>query len=243
MGDKPEPIIQGLEKSRPPVYCPELRALLVSPLSHVSKGVKKPEYLINPPTLPARADPSCRETQLLGPFSKRREVNIRWRFFANETQKVLSPLEVHFDRSTEKAEEPVSQNLPSLKPRFICGGFQDLDAIRMLESMAGDSDRAPRTRREKCLLNTTETSGQMENSTDRSTPYLPTRFLRRCHQHLLAKLPILTATGSETVVSCNVTLSSRAIISAKRHGPSPAILTEGSNVAWIQTGHSSEARK
>ncbi|KAJ7293404.1 hypothetical protein C8J57DRAFT_1490821 [Mycena rebaudengoi] len=82
----PPKIIPAVEKSRPPVYSQELTALLTSPHSRIRRPLDK-KHLACPTTLPARADPASADARLLGPFSKRRETNIRWRYFVAECKK------------------------------------------------------------------------------------------------------------------------------------------------------------
>jgi len=48
----------------------------------------------HPPTLPERARRSSEEARLLGPLSKRREANIRWKFFVTQLDRVIPPLQV-----------------------------------------------------------------------------------------------------------------------------------------------------
>ncbi|KAJ6627104.1 hypothetical protein B0H10DRAFT_1780292, partial [Mycena sp. CBHHK59/15] len=90
---KPPPIIPAVEKSRPPVYSAELKALLMSPHSRTTRPLSQKE-LDFPTTLPARANPASDDAWLLGPLSKRRETNIRWRYFVAEWKKVRTPLQV-----------------------------------------------------------------------------------------------------------------------------------------------------
>ncbi|KAF8898926.1 hypothetical protein BD779DRAFT_48542 [Infundibulicybe gibba] len=89
----PPRIIPAVEKSRPPIYSPELKALLTSAHSRTTKPLS-PQALNSPPLMPARANPSSEEARLLGRLSKRREVNIRWRYFTVEWKKIRPPLEV-----------------------------------------------------------------------------------------------------------------------------------------------------
>ncbi|KAJ7275220.1 hypothetical protein B0H12DRAFT_988373, partial [Mycena haematopus] len=90
----PPRIIPAVESSRPPVYSKELRALLTSPASRsVGKAVSE-RTLDFPPKLPARADPKSEDARILGPFSKRREKNIRWRYFVEQLQNVQPALQL-----------------------------------------------------------------------------------------------------------------------------------------------------
>ena len=105
----PPRIIPSAPKSRPPVYSPELRALLTSGLSRMTKPLRS-DALEHPPTLPARADSTSEEVKLLGPFSKRREVNIRWRYFTAECKKVLPPLHQQTFEDIERLVGPLQKN-------------------------------------------------------------------------------------------------------------------------------------
>ncbi|OBZ79295.1 hypothetical protein A0H81_00776 [Grifola frondosa] len=81
--------------------------------------------LATPPKLPNRADPTSEEARLLGPFSKRRQVNIRWRYFTQEWKKLYPPLQVTLKEETSSGEvdgqptktrcSPVSAELVDLK--------------------------------------------------------------------------------------------------------------------------------
>ncbi|KAF7306759.1 hypothetical protein MIND_00467600 [Mycena indigotica] len=123
----PTPIIPGVEDSRPPIYSPELRALLTSSASRPS-AVLRNDALETPPTLPARANPKSEEAKLLGPFSKRREVNIRWRHFVKESRKVKPPLQVTVNDSSGsvKTEATREVGIRSL-PMQDWGVFEDIE--------------------------------------------------------------------------------------------------------------------
>lgn len=88
------PLIPDIpDRSCPPSYSAPLEALLTSPLAR-PRGLSplKPLDLVIPPNLPAKFDPESAEAKALGRLSKRREVNLRWRFFTRETAKVYPPL-------------------------------------------------------------------------------------------------------------------------------------------------------
>nr|GAT47844.1 predicted protein [Mycena chlorophos] len=120
----PVRIIPTVESSRPPVYSPELRALLTSSASRPA-AVLKSTALDHPPTLPARADPKSEDARLFGPLSKRREVNIRWRFFVKESRKVHPPLHVAVD-SGARIEDVHSAGIRSL-PMQSLRAFEDAE--------------------------------------------------------------------------------------------------------------------
>ncbi|EAU92715.2 DNA repair protein RAD5 [Coprinopsis cinerea okayama7 len=90
----PPPIIPGVEKSRPPVYSPALTALLTSPDARKARRAMRQGAWKASNVLPPRADPESELARLLGPFSKRREVNLQQRFFKKAWSTVHPPLEV-----------------------------------------------------------------------------------------------------------------------------------------------------
>ncbi|KAG1759002.1 hypothetical protein EDD22DRAFT_783169 [Suillus occidentalis] len=100
----PPPIIPGKESSRPPAYSQELTALLTSGFSRKKKPLVLDD-LSFPPILPERADPNSSDALILGPFSKRREVNARWKYFKQEWKKVLPPLQISVSPSQEVGDQ------------------------------------------------------------------------------------------------------------------------------------------
>jgi hypothetical protein len=150
----PPPIIKGKPDSRPPVYSPELSALLLSAHSRTTKSL--PKTALTTSRLPARADPLSDEARLLGPLSKRREVNLRWRFFTDEWKKVIPPLQLTCKEalSTGKGvQEPSStESLARLGLRPV--GMQGLGVLEHVEHLARPPP-ATLTRRERRALGTT----------------------------------------------------------------------------------------
>ncbi|KAI6007184.1 hypothetical protein EDD15DRAFT_27901 [Pisolithus albus] len=189
---RPPPIIPGKEKSRPPVYSMELRALLTSGCSR--KNPLKDKDLTVPPTLPKRAKPGTEEARLLGPLSKRREVNARWRFFTTEVKKVLLPLQI-------SAEPPLSDsNANDDKRQPRCIGFFETDILQRTLDLAGYNCILSSPTKRQCAPGIAP--GRAPNPFDGR---LPARWLRRRYRELLARLPILTyrpaknASGSYSV--------------------------------------------
>ena len=189
----PPPIISPVESSRPPVYSPEMTALLGSDLSHRGSSPRKPKQLQHPPTLPPRADPESSDAKILGPLSKRREVNLRWRFFEEETAKVLPPIEVsrvHTVEPPTSLDEPVETG--TIKGAKTGGvsqstsppvGFQGTSVLSDLESIASPNPNVPKH----------ATSPPLPNPTNNTPPTSKiNRFIRRQHRKLLGKIPILT---------------------------------------------------
>ncbi|KDR85375.1 hypothetical protein GALMADRAFT_355186 [Galerina marginata CBS 339.88] len=168
----PEPIIPGVEKSRPPIYSPELKALLTSSLARLNRPLDRKD-LLTPRSLPPRADPLSEEARLFGPFSKRREVNIRWRFFRSELKKILPPLNLLSKGSSE------SQT--TARPLAMQGS----EAFQDVERLIGDLyARPPKTRRERQEL-------AREPSTSTNSKRHPSRWIRRRYRALLSRIPQL----------------------------------------------------
>ncbi|KAK0465000.1 uncharacterized protein EV420DRAFT_1263002 [Desarmillaria tabescens] len=185
---KPPPIIPAVEKSRPPVYPRELTALLTSPASRSTRKGLTLEDLETPPTLPLRADPKSEDAKLLGPLSKRREVNTRWRFFTEESRKVYPPLEVEAKVFSSKPSEASPVTIREAGIRGF--GFQEQGLLEDIHNIVGRRKEGlrPITRRE---LHAMEKTGQVL-----PTPATrhPSRWLRRRYQQLLGKIPQVTYT-------------------------------------------------
>ncbi|KAG2350161.1 hypothetical protein BDR05DRAFT_920840 [Suillus weaverae] len=205
----PPPIIPGKESSRPPVYSQELTALLTSGLSRRKRPLV-PDDLSFPPILPERADPNSSDARILGPFSKRREVNARWKYFGQEWKKVLPPLQISVSPPREVREEG-SDLGTSTAVRKI--GF---DGTTVLEELI-------------------QLTTKPEN---RSGAFLPRRWLRRRYQELLGRLPILTFTSAcedmkiKKPGGFSVSLASNALKTRNQGRPSPCATDD--DVAWNQ---------
>lgn len=148
----------------------------MSPFSRTNKPLE-PKDFIHPRTLPPRANPRSEEARSFGPFSKRREVNIRWRFYRNELKKVLPPLEI-----TMNEESPFDNNvLPPL-------GTQRHNLMDELERIVGGELRPepPLTRREKRQKHGIKITGPSARA-ERHT----SRWLRRRYRSLLSTIPQL----------------------------------------------------
>ncbi|KAF8167727.1 hypothetical protein B0H34DRAFT_27751 [Crassisporium funariophilum] len=175
------------EESRHPVYSPALKALLTSPHSRTTKALNS-AHISQPPVLPARADPTSSEAHIFGTLSKRRETNIRWRYFRSECRKVNPPIEVHSESVISKSGiEPHCQPLERSMQQFGFGG-QELFAD--IERLVGELHRPTSyTRRERQKAS----SSVQENVATRH----PSRWLRRRYQSLLTRLPLLVQQSSE----------------------------------------------
>lgn len=136
------PLIPTVPRTKLPQYTPLMKSYLLCPDSHRKGKAPKSGHLITPPALPARADPNSEDARLLGPFSKRREANIRWRYLTNFRDKMNAPIlssEVDIlsyqarhaskplskrQQSNATAHMQFSDNIKNLgKPRRITGRF------------------------------------------------------------------------------------------------------------------------
>jgi hypothetical protein len=166
-GPVPDTIISGKEASRPPIFSPELTTLLTSPHSRTTKPLNKSD-IIMPRNLPASGNPLSEDARIYGQFSKRREVNIRWRQFKAETKKLFPPLEV------------------SVTDSVIRGGQPQFRALHALESAVGELCRgSTRTRRER------KDSTRRDESPTPSFYRHPSRWVRRRYRWLLSRSPRL----------------------------------------------------
>ncbi|KAJ7655002.1 hypothetical protein DFH06DRAFT_487414 [Mycena polygramma] len=204
----PSRIIPAVESSRPPVYSKELRVLLTTPASRIGKALT-PKALDSPPTLPPRADPDSNEARLLGPFSKRRETNTRWRFFAEASQKVLPPLQVVVENDTGDTPTRGVSRDDLLRAGVRGLPLQGLHVFEDVEILAAQRPRY---------------SPKSNHVLESHSP----RWLRRRYRSLLNRLPILTYTTTENKpprysVSLSNELEGETIVDA-----------DDSNLEWIE---------
>jgi len=186
----PPPIIPGVEKSRPPIISPKLKALLTSPHSRTTKPLDK-SYIVTPRNMPARADPTSEEARIYGPFSKRREVNIRRRFFKMETKKILPPHEITADGLMASEGEGHSRTVQQADKSHAI--YRDLDSI------VGPIFRGPtKTRREREADPTSDRLEQLPS--DRH----PSRWVRRRYRNLLSRIPQLVSRQTKESTSFSV---------------------------------------
>jgi hypothetical protein len=193
----PSRIIPTVERSRPPSYSPELTTLLTSIHARTVTKPLKPSALRIPPTLPNHADPSSEEARLLGPFSLRREVNIRWRYHTGELKRTYFPLEL-----TRSADEPNASRLRET-------GAEELKLLEEVERLArSPQEGVPMPRRERRATPNHEREPQPYQA--RFDSSLPTRFLRRRYRELLSRIPILTL-NNKASMGCSTSLSPLAL--------------------------------
>ncbi|EJD03694.1 uncharacterized protein FOMMEDRAFT_27599 [Fomitiporia mediterranea MF3/22] len=242
--EPPPPIIPNVESSRPPIYTREMKALMTSNLSRINKKGLKPQLLNVPPSLPRRLDPNSEEARLLGPLSKRREVNARWRFFTEESKRVMPPLQVSvvdLDREsgTVTAVPPSEATDKMQHLGLIRGQLQGTGLLESLESMVNSrKEPADATQKQKDLEQS-DVDGQVVGQ---SAPVLPTKFLRRAHQRLLGKVPVLTfcrktSTSKGKVLeggSYDITLPKQANSPNLIRSTSTLPLVDEVNIAWIR---------
>lgn len=205
----PPPIIRSVEKSGPPVYSPELKALLTSGHSRITKPLT-PRSLDFPPTLPIRANPVSDDAQLLGALSKRREVNIRWRYFVNEWKKVYPPLQVVANDPSQGFRNCV--NDADLKRAGIRGfGMQGWGVFESISSIAGPL-HMPNALTRKARQNANAVLEVPQPTTSRPARH-PSRWLRRRYQELLGRLPVLmySRSGTTSKGSYSVSLPRNAL--------------------------------
>ncbi|KAJ7107608.1 hypothetical protein C8R43DRAFT_199328 [Mycena crocata] len=190
----PPRIIPAVESSRPPVYSKELTALLTSEMSRTTRALTN-RHLSFPPKLPARADPTSEEAQVLGPFSKRRETNARWRYFTSEWQKVRPPLQVVVKDHLTASSGATLEDLHRVDIRSL--SMQDLHVFEDVEKMAGPRWVEPERR----------------PAPSKSSPSEPpvSRWVRRQYQALLNRLPILTYQTSTKAYSVSLSANRLAI--------------------------------
>jgi hypothetical protein len=232
----PPRIISAVEKSRPPLYSPELSALLVSPFSRTSRVFKVPD-LAFPPTLPEQADASSNAAQLLGRLSKRREVNIHWRFFTSEWKKTLPPLAVTVWEKTGQ-DWYVTSDIGALARAGVRGtGLQGTGHWEELEKLSSPHWKPCRTRQER--KNRRVQTGSSLHPTKTPSPIvLPSRWMRRRYQVLLGRTPILTfsrdaALSKGLTGMYTVSLSPNAINNSHRFPIARLAEADSVDLAWI----------
>ena len=128
-------------------------------------------------------------------------MNIHWRFFANQKQRIIPPLEVDLRQEkqpnlsdadgVEVSESSRKSDIPAMG--LSEGGFQGVGLLKEIQRLAGVKDkyRTPTGREQRPSttggLNSEATFGGAAKNTT-----LPTKFLRRRHKELLRKIPVLT---------------------------------------------------
>ncbi|KAI0720010.1 hypothetical protein C8T65DRAFT_23528 [Cerioporus squamosus] len=243
----PPRIIRSVESSRPPVWSAEANALLTSDLARARKALKPSAFLV-PPTIPLeRLDANSAEHRILGPFSKRREVNARWRFFNQELKKTNYPLQVTVVQPATSGDGVVrkTDEASLIRAGIRRIGLQDSGVFEEVEALASPSPlQCPENRlAEQCL------SQSAKDPRPRVASHLPRRFLQRRYQQLLSQIPVLTyvplaryddkpQAASHNATMSNVGLRGRFQVSlspnaAKQHGTVRAV-AGSANMAWMR---------
>ena len=157
-----------------------LKALLTSAHSRTTKPLKVAN-LVTPPILPARADPSSPDARIFGPFSKRREVNIRRRYFASEWKKVFPPIELQVRPDSLGKRQSAKKLIPGFGIR--------IGVLADIEKTVATLKARPLPRRER--------SSEQDSSEVGIKAGHPSRWLRRRYRSLLSRLPILLYNPSD----------------------------------------------
>jgi len=185
-------ILSSVQRLRPPVYSPEMIALLTSPQARRKGKVLELSSLENPPILPARADPSSEEARIYGPFSKRRDVNMRWLYLTTNIKKISLPIEI----SMHDEGQAMSRSQEVVGARSI--GFQGAGVLQEVQEIAGHFQAPPIPRRQRCACASETPSDTTPKLDSRAAP---NRFLRRRYKQLLGRLPLLVYSPNKTADS------------------------------------------
>lgn len=232
---QPERIISAVERSRPPSYSPELATLLTSVHSRTLTRPLKPAALKNPPTLPGRAESSSEEARILGPFSKRREVNIRWRYHIGEIRRTYYPLELTVpDLLPHQKHHQHQHHLRTTGLEKLCL-LQEVE--RIARSPCDDGRPFPRRQQRKSAqqesvqtcLNIPQPDKSDQTKFSPSPPF-PSRFLRRRYRELLARIPILVPDKTARY-SARTSWSPLALVSSQRNIQYPSVPDE--DMKWL----------
>jgi hypothetical protein len=82
-----------------------LAALVTSSIAHTARA-PTPSQLLNPPTLPARADPSSEDARLLGQLIPQRIRAIKRRYWNSQTGKLRAPIALRLHTDTGEVVDP-----------------------------------------------------------------------------------------------------------------------------------------
>jgi hypothetical protein len=217
-----------------------LTALLTSPISRDKKHLDA-AWLVSPPTLPERANPLSEEARILGPFSKRRQVNIRWRFFTTEWKKILPPLQVVLQgvSSPNDRFSQVSDKESLARAGIRAVGMQGAGVFEEIEKLAAPLPATP-TRRQRNIGH--GHTGMVAPSDSSTETRFPRRWLRRRFRLLLARLPILTCPREKQgdTGKYQVSLSREAIVPSRHFGGKRQAEVDDVDVTWLQRAEQKE---
>ena len=191
---------------------------MTSAYSRTTKPLKIAN-LVNPSILPARADPSSPDARIFGPFSKRREVNIRRRYFASEWKKVFPPIEVQVRPYSQGEKQSAKQLIPDFGMQS--GVFADI------EKTVGTFKSRPLPRRER--------SSEQDRSEAGIKAGHPSRWLRRRYRSLLNRLPILLYNPSDNSESGSFSVQQSELSLPPYQRPIPYLPeVDSTNLAWLE---------
>lgn len=167
---------------------------------------------------------------LLGPLSRRREHNIRWRFFESEWKKVYPPLQISPCHPADHTNALVYSNPP------VDFGFQNTVVLKELLALAGSPSRSPEhAGRQKKVQRT-----QKPSDTNPFDGSLPVRWLRRRYQALLGRVPLLIPQSSSQnnnfKRTYDVQLADNAMTTSKPHS-SRLRVVDAEDISWISDVH------
>lgn len=86
-------------------FPPPLAALVTSSIAHTARA-PTPSQLLNPPTLPARADPTSEDARLLGQLIPQRVRAIKRRYWNSQTGKLRAPITLRLHTDTGEVVDP-----------------------------------------------------------------------------------------------------------------------------------------
>lgn len=212
--------------------------MLTSTHSRTTKALEKGN-LKSPPSLPARVDPFSKDAQLLGPLSKRREVNLRWRYFTKEWHKVLPPVQLSVKELSESGEVVcTSTDAHDVARAGVRGvGLSGTRILEEVQNIAGPAWKplsTPRRTRREAERQAPEITRECFDSD------LPTRWVRKRYQNLLGRMPILTYSYQKREGEgysrgrYEVTLDPSALSSHIRYTAHRLPPIDESNLSWIK---------
>jgi hypothetical protein len=208
----------------------------------------------HPPTLPSKVDPMSEEARIFGRLSKRREVNIRWRYFTSQWKKTLPPLEL--TATLEQSTSPDDDTLISMRrEKFL---LHDANLLQEVRALAGSPIKPPMPRRQRLALEALSPPAESSRCTPSATSFpessaapvippspkllpAPTRFMRRRYRELLAKIPILTpytshSKGQAPDVRYDVSLDSATALRNDIRSEARLPDADETDFAWIAFG-------
>lgn len=194
----------------------------------------KPSHLHQPTNMPSRADPTSEDARLYGPLSKRRQVNIRWRYFSHNWKRLYPPIEIpHQETRSTPSQEG---SAPDAGIRGV--GLQGVGLLEELKMLAGEVSQRPITPRR---IDSVYGPKSPSNASDRGP--LPNRYLRRRYRELLGRIPILTRTndpgGQKTATEANarskyeVSLATNALSQRVQHEVVHSSEVDAVDLAWL----------